>query len=138
MNAERVAETLMVDEGFRGRPYLDTVGKVTIGFGRNLSDKPLTKAEAAVLLVNDLGDVERDLDRSLGWWRNLDDVRQEVLANMAYNLGITRLLGFGRMLAAAKSGDYATAAAEMRKSRWFQQVGARAARLTNEMATGRL
>lgn len=126
----------MVDEGFRGVPYLDTVGKLTIGFGRNLTANPLTKAEAAVLLNNDVRMVLIDLDRRLSWWRNLDDVRQEVLANMAYNLGISRLCGFVKMLAVLKRGDYTTAAAEMVDSDWYTQTKDRAKRLVKEMETG--
>lgn len=136
MNEERLAETLMLDEGFRGQPYLDTVGKVTIGFGRNLDDKPLTKAEAAVLLEHDIRDTVRDLDRRLSWWRNLDDVRQEVLGNMAFNLGINGLCAFVKMLAAARRGDFRAAAAEMRDSKWYRQVGGRAVRLAQQMETG--
>ncbi len=132
----------MVDEGFKGVPYLDTVGKLTIGFGRNLTANPLTKAEAAVLLNNDVRDTIRDLDRRLSWWRNLDEVRQEVLTNMAYNLGISRLCGFVKMLPALRSGDYKTAAAEMRDSKWFREdvgdkPGQRGYRLAMEMETGK-
>lgn len=135
-DTERLAETLMVDEGFNGRPYADTVDKVTIGFGRNLTDNPLTKAEAAMLLGADISRTILDLDRRLPWWRNLDPVRQQVLANMAYNLGISRLCGFARMLAACKAALWHNAADEMRNSKWAKQVGMRAVRLANEMETG--
>lgn len=135
-DTERLAETLMVDEGFNGRPYPDTEGKTTIGFGRNLTDNPLTKAEAAMLLGADVSRAILDLDRRLPWWRSLDPVRQQVLANMAYNLGITRLCGFVRMLAACKAGLWQNAADEMRNSQWARQVGARAHRLAKEMETG--
>lgn len=136
-DTEQLAESLIVDEGFSGVPYQDTVGKWTIGYGRNLSDNPLTKAEAAMLLGADVGRAIADLDRRLPWWRNLDPVRQQVLANMAYNLGITKLCGFVNTLAAMKAGDYAKAAQGMIDSRWARQVGARAHRLARQMETGK-
>lgn len=128
-------QTLMVDEGFAGTPY-DDRGNLTVGFGRNLTSNPLTKAEGAYLMQKPVSDLERDLDRLLPWWRNLNDVRQEVLANMCYNLGIKTLSAFTRMLFAAKIGDFALAAYEMRNSTWARQVGRRAERLAHEMETG--
>ena len=136
MNLDALESDLMTDEGFRGVPYLDTVGKLTVGFGRNLVDKPLTRAEAAWLLRNDVTDTMHSLDSRFPWWRTLDDVRQSVMVNMAYNLGTAKLGQFVKCLAALKSGDYVTAAAEMRDSTWARQVGARATLLARQMETG--
>lgn len=138
VNLDLVESELMLDEGFRSRPYLDTATppRVTIGFGRNLTDKPLTKAEGLFLLRNDLLDAVHELDARLPWWRGLDDVRGAVLINMAYNLGGARLMGFVKMLAALRAGDYATAAAEGRDSQWFTQVGGRGVRLMQSLETG--
>lgn len=136
MDDDRLAATLMQDEGFRGVPYVDTEGKLTIGYGRNLIDNPLQPHEAAELLMSDITRTVRDLDRMLPWWRSLSEARQMVLANMAYNLGLPRLLGFQKFLAAAKRGDYDLAAHEMLDSLWHKQVGKRAERLAEEMRHG--
>ena len=72
----------------------------------------------------------------LPWWRKLDEVRQRVLANMCFNLGIDKLLGFQNALAAMAKGVYTTAAAEMQDSLWYGQVGQRAVRLCSAMETG--
>lgn len=130
------AADLCRDEGVRAFPYTDTVGKLTIGVGRNLTDRGLRADEITFLLQNDIDEVLADVDRAFPWARHLDPVRYRVLANMCFNLGVTKLRGFSRTLAAVERGDYMAAAAGMRASRWARQVGARAERLAVMMETG--
>ncbi len=66
----------------------------------------------------------------------LDEARQLVIANMAFNLGLGGLMLFTHMLAAVARGEYETAACEMLASAWAQQVGPRAHRLAKQMQTG--
>ena len=47
----KIEEQLMIDEGFRSKPYSDTVGKLTIGYGRNLDDVGITRNEAFQMLL---------------------------------------------------------------------------------------
>ncbi|MDR8747231.1 glycoside hydrolase family protein [Burkholderia multivorans] len=123
------------DEGRRLKPYVDTVGKTTIGVGRNLTDVGITDAECDLLLSNDIDRTVAWLDRNLSWWRQLDAVRQRVVVNMAFNMGGS-LLTFTNTLAAIKRGDYAAAADGMLASKWASQVGARAKRLADMMRSG--
>lgn len=136
MNREKLAAQLTVDEGKRAIIYMDTVGKWTGGVGRNLSDRPFFDDEIALMLRNDITLVEQDLDRTLPWWRQLSEARQNVLANMAFNLGITRLLGFAKTLDLIRAGRYDAAAMEMLNSKWAKQVGDRAKRLAETMRKG--
>lgn len=124
------------DEGLRLKPYTDTVGKLTIGVGRNLSDVGISADEARALLKADVDRAERDLDRSVPWWRTLSDNRQRVLLNLCFNIGLTRFLGFKKMLGAIQTGEYDRAATEMTSSRWAEQVGERARRLATLMMHG--
>lgn len=126
------------DEGFRAKPYHCTAGKLTIGVGRNIQEVGITKDEAAVLLVNDIERCAAELDQKLPWWRELDAVRQRVLLNMNFNLGITKLLGFRNTLAAVRERRFDDAAAGMEASLWHRQVGDRARRLVSMMRTGRV
>lgn len=129
--AELAAE-LTRDEGLRLKPYVDTVGKLTIGVGRNLTDVGISETEAQLLLRNDIAAAEQLLDAHIAWWRRLDEDRQRVLVNMAFNLG-PRLLEFKRTLYYVANGDYESAAAAMLESKWAQQVGPRAVRLADRM-----
>ncbi len=131
-----IEEQLTRDEGLRLKPYVDTVGKLTIGVGRNLTDKGISEAEAKLLLANDLADIRFQLPRVLPWIKKLDEPRYAVLINMAFNLGINGLLGFRKSLNAMLSEQWETAADEMLDSKWAYQVGARAIRLANQMRTG--
>lgn len=129
-------EALIRDEGLKLKPYADTTGHLTIGFGRNLSQAGISLAEAELFLDHDIQRATADVVASLPWTIGLDEVRQEALINMAFNLGIGGLLEFRKMLAACQRGDWPTAAIEALNSEWAQQVGDRAYRLSRQLETG--
>jgi lysozyme len=136
---DRAAMTrqLRLHEGERLKPYRCTAGKLTIGVGRNIEDRGITAEESAYLLANDIAREERALIQALPWVAQLDEVRQRVLLDMAFNMGLGGLLQFKNTLATIKAGDYAKAATMMLDSRWASQVGQRAERLSRMMATGK-
>lgn len=129
-------ELLIRDEGFRSKPYRDTVGKLTIGIGRNLTDKGINKDEAVYLCGTDIREVERDLDMNLPWWRSLSVGRQMVLASMCFNMGWPVMSQFKNTIALVKMGEYEKAADAMLLSKWAGQVGKRANRLADMMRKG--
>jgi lysozyme len=143
-NEAQLIVELRRDEGVRYVPYRDTKGIPTVGVGHNLQASPLpagwtyplTDDQVNQLLMSDLANVFSDLNRDLPWWTDLNDVRQRVIANMMFNLGSNRLLGFKNTLAAMRQGRYDDAAAGMLNSAWASQVGARAQRLAQMMRTG--
>jgi lysozyme len=125
---------LIKHEGFRLYPYVDTVGKVTIGIGRNLTDMGISEEEAYYFLWNDLNQAEREISNNLGHvFYTLPKAKQGVLINMCFNLGIKRFMGFKKMIAALKEKDYKKAAEEMIDSKWATQVGNRAIELRDIM-----
>ncbi|SRR6266404_317512 len=136
MNRDTLSAQLVIDEDLKLKPYRDTVGKLTIGVGRNLDDVGISKNEAMMLLESDIDVACMDLDKDLPWWREMTDSRQQVLANMCFNMGIKKLLGFVNTLANMKSGEYVVAANGMRNSLWAKQVGQRAERLAQMMEKG--
>lgn len=135
MNRDKLKAQLNTDEGRKNRVYTDTVGKLTVGVGRNISDRAFSEDEIDLMLENDIKLVESALDHALPWWRNMNDARQNVLANMCF-MGIGKLLGFKNTLAAMQTGRYDDAAEGMLDSLWAKQVGDRAKRLAAVMRTG--
>ena len=131
-----VKAQLRVDEGVRRLPYKDTVGKLTIGVGRNLDDRGLRDDEIDLMLVNDIQEAEDTARVLVPNFNNLSDARKAVVVNMAFNLGQTRLAGFSKMLTAINEGRYEDASREMLDSMWASQVGARAPRLSEQMRNG--
>ena len=136
MNRDELRSMLVLHEGLKLKPYKCTAGKLTIGVGRNLDDVGISQDEAMYLLERDIDRVEEQLDARFPWWRQMTPARQAVLADMCFNLGINRLLGFVNTLQAMKDGDYAAASEGMLASLWASQVGNRAIRLARMMREG--
>lgn len=134
--SSQITKQLQLDEGFRGKPYQDQVGKWTLGYGCNLDDEPLTEQEGTWLMWNRVEARQAKIRTQLPWTLNLDDARLGVLVNMSYQMGFGGLLEFRQMLAAMQAQDWSKAAAEMESSKWAQQVPTRAARLVKQMQTG--
>ena len=142
MNLDALLHALALDEGrkvtARGRhlPYQCPADKLTIGYGRNIQDNGISESEAIDLLTADAIQGLRDAADLVPHWARLNDVRQNVLANMAFQLGKPTLAKFVKFLAAVDDGRYEDAAMEMLNSRWYEQSGQRAIRLKQEMLTG--
>lgn len=126
---DQVKRDLRIDEGIRSKPYRDTVGKLTIGVGRNLDDVGLSADEIEFLLDNDLKRVCLDLDHLIPQWRGYAEPVQRVLINLAFNLGVRKLATFKKTLKFIDLRLYKSAADELLRSTYAAQVGARAQRL---------
>lgn len=131
-----LASQLRRDEGLRLKPYKDSVGKLTIGYGRNLDDVGIFSVEADTLLANDIRNATVILESNFPWTTTLDQVRKDVLLNMTFNIGIGDVAGFKDMLASVKAGNFSAAARAMLDSKWAEQVGPRAQRLSIQMESG--
>jgi lysozyme len=133
----RLEGQLQRHEGFRSHPYRCSAGRLTIGYGRNLDDRGVSEDEAEYLLRNDVDHAMEDARSYAGAsWDGLNGPRRAVLVNMAFNLGMSRLLGFVRLRERLTAGDYHGAAEEMQDSAWAHQVGSRARELAEQMRTG--
>ena len=123
-------------EGFRGRPYKDSLGFITIGFGRCLDTKGISQDEGLYLLDDDIGDATREVLGALPWVEQMDEVRRGVLIEMCFQLGLDGLMQFKHMLAAAQQSIWDRAADEMLSSTWAQQTPERAQELAALMRNG--
>ena len=146
MNLDLLDAELRRDEDVRYNPYNDSRGIPTVGVGHNLQASPLpagwtyplTDDQIDDLLNRDVLVVGAALDLHFPWWRQLDEVRQRVIVNMCFNMGIGTLSEFHNTLHAMQTGDYLGAAAGMEASAWAGQVGNRATRLITTMRTGEM
>jgi len=122
-------------EGLRLKMYKCTAGKNTIGYGRNLDDVGISADEAELMLKHDLENAEIDAKR-FSVYEKLNQVRKDVLIEMVFNLGYSRLSGFKKMFAALERKDYDEAANQMLDSKWARDVGERARTLAYFMRIG--
>ena len=149
-------DQLVLHEGLELLPYKDSLGIDTIGIGRNLEHRGLseeelgymgkdisdlcewgiTKEQAYYLAENDIKIVEEEICKAHPCVLELDEVRQRVLIDMAFNIGVPRLKKFVKMWQAIHDKDFEEAKAQMLDSRWANQVGNRAVRLSNAMESG--
>jgi lysozyme len=128
---------LIKHEGLVLNPYKCTSGALTIGVGRNLDARGISKAEAMYMLDNDLKECINQLQTHLSdIYVTLNDTRRLVLVNMCFNLGIFGLLQFRKTLAFLRAKDYESASKEMLNSKWATQVGNRAKELAEMMRKG--
>ena len=153
MNEHILVEELRSDEGEKLKSYLDTKGLWTIGVGVLIDPKrggnpapfgvdlrnggTITSAQSEALLLLHIKEKTDELDRRLPWWRNLSDNRQRILANMAFQMGVSGLLNFKKALASIKDGEYVNARLHLLDSTWARTDSPnRARRLADRMVQG--
>jgi lysozyme len=133
MNDNDLHKVLMLnlkrDEGLRLKPYKDTEGILTIGYGRNLEHVGITEGEAENMLLRDIGVAWDETIRLVPSFSRLPWQAKSALVNMMFNLGYPRLSQFVRMLDAIDRDNFNEAADEALDSKWARQVGKRAERI---------
>jgi len=145
MNIEALREQLKIDEGVKYEIYKDHLGYPTFGIGHLITEddpehgEPDGK-EISEDRVNEVfaTDVAKFVSESKILFPDLDelpDVAQQVIVNMAFNMGRPRLSKFKNFIAGVNDRDWTRAAEEMMDSRWATQVGDRAIRLRNQILT---
>ena len=128
INIETIEEMLIRHEGIKFTPYRCTAGRLTIGCGRSLDTKGITKDEAMFLLKNDIEECTRDLAISLfrGKFWDFPGAIQRVLISMRFQLGYGGFRGFKKMIAAVKDDDWREMIVQMQESNWYKQTTNRA------------
>jgi lysozyme len=134
---EQLRQYLVVSEGLRLKPYTDTVGKLSIGVGRNLTDVGISALEAYDMCNHDIDRAEAAVAKRYPWIQDHDPVRQAVMVELAFNMGLRSLGGFVNTLRAFERKDYPAVAEGLRKSKWYRQVAtSRSARIIQMVLTG--
>ena len=144
MDKERLIERISSNEGFRGFAYKDTLGNFTIGYGRKITPDQaehdyrlgVSSAEAYSMLEDDVNKTIAACQDRFPWFEYLNDIRQEVVVEMAFQLGVYGVSLFQGMIRAIKNNDWALAADEMLNSAWHKQTPSRCESLANLMLNG--
>ena len=137
--SDRLIEQLRIHEGVEKHVYQDHLGFWTIGVGRLVDERGglgLSEDEIDYLLKNDIYRSRKELSETFSWFDDLDEVRQDGMCNLHFNLGLTRLRGFQKALRFMESGDFLLASEEFLDSRWAKQVGNRSDDVAHMIATG--
>ena len=134
-----IIQQLKNEEGSVAHAYQDSLGFWTIGVGRLIDERKgglLYPDEIDYLLENDVNRATAGIRAALPWFVLLDEARQAVLIQMAFQMGVKGLLAFTTTLGHVRVGRYAEAAVAMLESLWAKQTPERAARLSKQMETG--
>lgn len=132
----RLKKQLSIDEGYSETLYKCSKGKLTIGIGRNIEDRGLNQDEVDFLFLNDIKLSIEELERTFPFFKNLTQLRQEVLINMHFNLGLPKMLTFKNMIEELENENYLNASDEMIDSLWYKQNTNRVKRLAQQMIKG--
>ncbi len=131
MDYSKLIQDIKKGEGFRGDVYIDTEGYPTVGYGTKL---PINEDEAMLLLEHRLKKIMNELNvMKLNKMQFLEDEAMLILYDMAYNLGVPKLMNFKKMWLALEDQNYSLAADEMVDSRWYKQTKSRAINLSDRM-----
>ncbi len=141
--SESIEERTIRFEGFRALPYKDSLGFWTIGIGEKITEDQAQELAHGVSyewayerMENKIQGFRNEILSLLPWVRLLSSIRQDVLVEMAYQLGIHGLMGFHSMLNCVKNGDFEGAAHDMLESLWHQQTPSRCEELADLILNG--
>tara|TARA_R100000808_G_C2139033_1_gene147024 strand:+ start:441 stop:887 length:447 start_codon:yes stop_codon:yes gene_type:complete len=135
---KELLEVIKKEEGSKMKdgkhiPYRCSENKLTICYGLLIDpDVPgagITEAQAEMLLETTVNQFLVELHSKLPWYKEQPDPIKIALANMAYQLGVPKLLQFKKTLDHIENGRYAMAAAECKNSQWFHQTPNRCERV---------
>lgn len=134
----KLKSLLVSHEKYVQFPYSDSSGHLTVGIGRNLTDRGVSTSEAFYLLDDDILYFSTKLAHYLRCFNELNENRQIALVDMCFNVGVQGFLNFEKMVAALETHDYERAAYEILNSKWLEQVGERATTIANIVRSGNI
>jgi lysozyme len=140
---ETLEQRIMRQEGFTPVAKIDVSPDYVIGYGHDITPDELpqysngiTQQSALVLLSQDIQNAKTEANNSFPWILGLDDVRQDVIYDMVFQMGAAGVKDFPKMIAAIRDKDYNTASKEMLNSQWHSETPDRCEELANLMLYG--
>ncbi len=141
MNEVAVKGWIKKHEGYRDKVHIDSQGVPICGWGHALLENTVIPPEVAQIFFQlDFSQAKRDLKSVYELYKlpNIGPTRKAVLLHMLFLLGLEKVGGFEKMLAALQEEDFEKAADEMLNSQWAKQAGERAVEMTGMMRSGRI
>ena len=128
-----LVESIKEGEGYRAKVYKCTEDYDTIGYGFAIKDLELDEEVCDLILDKKLDKLIDATNKKFPFLRELPQDKCEVVFEMVYQLGLTGVSKFKKMLKALERKDYDKASAEMLDSLWAKQTPNRAIKLSNQM-----
>jgi len=139
---DKLIATLKRHEGVKTHAYKDSLGILTIGCGRNISNSEkhpslgISIDEIDYMLQNDIERTIKELSREYPWFNEMEEgARKDAIINMHFNLGRARFAGFKKAIGHMENASHEDAALEFLNSRWAKQVKGRAIEVTDMIKT---
>ena len=140
MNIDKLKEQIKHSEGVRTTAYKDTLNNWTTGVGHlirlpdeeYLLEKELTDLEVDQIFTTDLNQAIDDARKFI----DADEIHEEafeIVIDMAFNLGLPKLMKFQKFQQALRARQYKIASTEMLNSLWARQLPNRSKRLAKRM-----
>ena len=143
IDIDMLRKQLIIDEGQVNEIYNDHLGYATFGIGHLVIEgdpehglavgTPVSEDRVLECFEKDVESVIEDCKKLHDGWDGYPQEVKQIVANMMFNMGLTRLSKFKKHNAALQSGDWKEAAIEGRDSRWYKQVTNRAERLMSRL-----
>ena len=149
---KELIDRITINEGYRESVYQCTAGYDTVGIGFALKELEFTPDEAYGILLwqisngtitmgiddsklklaKKIGNLHLALAKKFSFYNDLPNLVQNVLLNMSYQMGVTGVSYFKKMLKAMEQSDWKVAADEKLDSKWAKKdTPARANRLAD-------
>ncbi len=136
MDGGKNQQLINYSEGIVGKLYYDDRGNPSIGVGMNLNTETLPEDLAIEWSTRKRVKIQNDLMERLDFFELLDDVRQAVLVDMSYNMGVNGLMAFTKTLDLIRRKEYQEAANNLKTTPYYHQVGLRSERNCKMLITG--
>ena len=138
---DAIKQMIIRHEGLKTRPYRDSLGLWTVGVGHLIGDgkslppsmdREFSKDEVMAMFEKDFA-AHQAIAQNTPGWDKANEIQRGAMIDLAFNMG-QWWNKFPNTAKALAAGDWANAAAGLRDSKWYQQVGSRAGEITGMIA----
>ena len=130
---EKLLNDIKESEGFRDKVYDDSLGIPTIGFGFAIKDLVLEEDICDIILARKVEKLVAKVNIKFPFLKDIPIDKAEIIIEMCYQMGVTGVSKFKKMIKHLENGNFEKASVEMLDSKWAKQTPNRALKLSNRM-----